>query len=199
MAVDNIQSGPRSRRRIGWSRFVVPAALLSAVVLAPSKVSAEAVSEREQAVKAAFLFHFTQFVEWPAEATPPAGSPIRIGILHADPIGRVLMEIVRDEKVNDRPIEVVQLDRVEDATDCQILFIPRRARESQREAIGRLGHLPILLVSENPAFVREGGAISLVRKAERVEILINRDSLKEAGLTANARLLRLAEIVGRRS
>ena len=79
----------------------------------------------EYEVKAAFLFNFTQFVDWPATAFPAAASPIRIGVLGDDPFGEILEQTVRDETVKSRKIVIVRSRRVEDLTNCHVLFIAK--------------------------------------------------------------------------
>src|SRR5579862_9819974 len=79
-------------------------------------------------VEAVFLFNFSQFVDWPAQAFPDPGSPIVIGVLGSDPFGATLDEVVRGEVVNGRPLVVRRFQRIEQLTDCQILFISRSER-----------------------------------------------------------------------
>lgn len=178
-----------------WSRGLALAALMASVG-SICHGQTDAADRREYAIKAAFLFHFTQFVVWPPEAMPPPGEPIRIGVVHSNPFGDMLEEIVRDETVEGREIEVVQVATVEEARQTQILFIPRTTPKPLRQALRDLEKEPILLVSDDVSFLRCGGMIALVRDKARVGILINRSALDEAGLSASSRLLRLAQTAG---
>src|SRR2546421_10219007 len=85
--------------------------------------SAQTGPSREYQVKAVFLFNFAQFVEWPPAAFAGANSPLVIGILGQDPFGAYLDETVRNEKVNNRLLEIQRYHRVEDIKTCHILFI----------------------------------------------------------------------------
>lgn len=149
-------------------------------------------ADREYALKAAFLFHFTQFVEWPEEARPAADEPLRIGVLNPNPFGTILDEIVAGETVGGRPVEVRYFDRPDPAEPPHILFIPAAARERRREALDELKNRPVLLVGEDRDFLRDGGLVSLIREENRVAITLSRRALDRSGLTVSSRLLRLA-------
>lgn len=150
---------------------------------------------REYAIKAAFLFHFTQFITWPESALSGEGEPLRIAVFQPNPFGQVLEQIVEDKLVQGRPIEIRYINDVADAEGAQIVFIPQSANVS-REIIDRLSGQPVLLVGEDREFIRNGGMVALVRTGERVAIIIDRDTLQRAGLDASSRLLRLAQTVG---
>ncbi|MEO7347924.1 MAG: YfiR family protein, partial [Opitutaceae bacterium] len=86
---------------LGWPAGLIGLALLCLVQPA---ASAQPATSDEYKVKAAFLFNFAQFVEWPAQAFRPADAPLVIGILGDDPFGPYLDELVRGEKVGKRPL-----------------------------------------------------------------------------------------------
>ncbi len=80
---------------------------------------------REYDLKAAFLFNFAQFVEWPASAFVSADEPFTIGVLGEDPFGAALDDVIRNERVNGRPLVVRRCRSVDDSKGCQILFISK--------------------------------------------------------------------------
>src|SRR6266511_1371189 len=86
-------------------------------------VCAEDAPPSEYQLKAAFLFNFVKFVEWPPAASANAKSPIIIGILGDNPFGNDLARTIRGKTVNDRPLEVKKFPSVSEATNCHILFI----------------------------------------------------------------------------
>src|SRR6187551_312193 len=99
-------------------------ALLGLLLLAlgtPAALPAQV--SREYDVKAAFLYNFITFTEWPEEAFSTPASPYVIGVLGDDPFGRALDEIVNGERIKGRPLVVRRVDQVGDARRCHILFI----------------------------------------------------------------------------
>ena len=83
---------------------------------------AHSVSPTEYQVKAAFIYNFAKFVEWPAEALPE-NRPFVIGIIGHDPFGGLIYEAVSGKTVRDRKIVVNRFSKIEDAVDSHILFI----------------------------------------------------------------------------
>jgi hypothetical protein len=112
------------RHQRASARLVAP---LAAVIAFTSSVlgAAEAGGKltREYDLKAAFLFNFAQFVEWPPEAFPDAGAPFVIGILGEDPFGKSLDEIVTNETVRNRKIVVRRYRNVQEISTSHILYI----------------------------------------------------------------------------
>ena len=150
-------------------------------------------ASREYSVKAAFLYNFATFVEWPAPL-PPAGAPFVIGVLGDDPFGATLDEIVAGERVAGHPMVVRRFSRAEDVHSCQILFIS--ASESHRlpEILRRFEGQPVLTVSDLPGFAGAGGGIQFITDT-RVGIIIDPAALRAAGLGVSSKLLRLARVV----
>lgn len=193
MRLTGHQSRKDQRLPVAWSRCLAVVAFLVSMALTPLSAQTQEPVQREYAIKAAFLFHFTQFITWPPENLPPPGTPFKIAVFEPNPFGAVLEEIVREETVNGHRIEVVYPSSIEEAANAHILFLPGSARKAQDAAIAALGDKPVLLVSEAADFVQNGGMVALVRRGSRVAILINREALEKGGLSASSRLLRLAQ------
>lgn len=139
----------------------------------------------EYRVKAAYLFNFVRFVEWPAEA--PAG-PVTICIAGRNPFGDVLADTVRGETVGGRPI----VSRVIADPDpgCDVLFIPRGMAPAAWLRGSRAK--PTLTVGEHDGFVEQGGMINFVQDGRNVRFQIEGDAASRAGLRISSRLLRLS-------
>src|ERR1043165_9134092 len=107
--------------------FVGLAALLLMLAATPAPLrSAEpSAPSYEYQVKAAFLFNFAQFAEWPARAFADAKAPLVIGILGDDPFGSYLDELVRDEKVGERSFLIRRYRDIREVQGCHILFVSR--------------------------------------------------------------------------
>jgi len=151
---------------------------------------------REYDLKAAFLYNFSAFVEWPDSAFARPDSPFVIGVLGADPFGTALDEIVAGEHVNGRPVVVERFNRPEGTADCQIVFISSSERRRLREILHYFRNRPVLTVADMPNFVDEGGSIGFTAGLH-VGIKINPDPLRAAHLSMSPKLLRLAEVVAR--
>jgi hypothetical protein len=149
---------------------------------------------REYQLKAAFLFNFTQFVEWPSESLSEPSTPLVIGILGEDPFGSYLDEIVANEKIDTHPLEIRRFRAESDVTQCHILFINLKGNAAQSEVFTSLKRKSILTVGDTDRFIRNGGMIRFVNENNKIRIRIDLEATKQAGLTISPKLLRLAEI-----
>ncbi len=148
-------------------------------------------------MKAVFLFNFTRFVDWP-EIPARAGSPLVIGVLGQDPFGTALDAVVKGEGVAGRRLVVKRIERVEDAVECDEIFVAASEEPRLGRILEVLDGKPVLTVSDIPGFAARGGMIGLVPSDGRVKIQINPGEAKAAGLRISSKLLRPAEIVSTR-
>jgi hypothetical protein len=157
-------------------------------------LSAQKPPSREYQIKAVFLFNFTQFVEWPANALQPK-APLVIGILGEDFFGSYLQEIISAEQVNGHPLTIQRYSQIEEIKTCHILFISK-SEKSRIEAItSGLKGRNILTVSDVDNFIKQGGMIRFYTVDNKIQLRINPDAAKEANLIISSKLLRLAQIV----
>jgi hypothetical protein len=169
--------------------------LLLLLALGRGATWAEAPSASEYEVKAAFLYNFAKFVEWPPAAFADQSSALVIGVLGDDPFGVDLDRVVEDKTVNGRALVVRRFKRLEDLTACHILFVS--ASES-----GRLAHIldllrksSVLTVDESDQFVHLGGIINFTMRDSKVHFVINVDAAQQAGLKVSSKLLKVADAV----
>lgn len=168
----------------------------AAAALAGVEVRAgEASPSLEYRVKAAFLFNFAKFVEWPPGAFSSPTSPILISVLGTDPFGDILAETVRDKTINGRRIVVERSDDVERVKTCHIVFISQSEEERLGSILSHLEHSYALTVSEMERFVHMGGGINLITEKEKVRFEINVAPAERAGLRISSKLLNLATVV----
>lgn len=166
--------------------------LWAATAISPAPASP--VASTEYQVKAAFLYNFAKFVEWPPEALPE-GRPFVIGILGQDPFGSALDEAAAGRTIRERRIAVRRLSKLDEAADSHILFISESEGEALPRILKRLGSAPVLTVSDLPRFAEQGGMVQLVMEQSRVRFAINVASVERAGLKPSSQLLKLARIV----
>ncbi len=165
-------------------RAVILMALFSVVPMPAANPAAPA-EGLEYRIKAAFLFNFLKFVEWPAPAND--SSPWVIGILGHDPFGDAIDQIVRGKMLNGRKVEVRRYVRVGEVRDCNILFIGR----AEFERSGTPMQPGLLTVGESPGFLKAGGAVNFYLEDNRVHFEIRAEVARFAGLHVSSQLLKL--------
>lgn len=176
-----------------FSFGLVMAALLVSLVPA---FSTQAAAPNEYQIKAVFLFNFTQFVDWPANAFSDAQTPLVIGVLGDDPFGAYLDETVRGEKVKDRPLVVQRYRRLGDIKTCHVLFISRSESARLDQILASLRGRNILTVGDIEGFARRGGMMRFLTQGNKTRLRVNLDAAKAGNLTISSKLLRTADIVG---
>jgi hypothetical protein len=154
---------------------------------------------KEYQVKAAFLYNFTKFVEWPASRFKDTSSPIVIGLFGQNQFGDELAKIVAGRKANGREIEVREIGSAADATSVQIVFIGAGGEQSLGETLATLDAAGVLTVGESPQFIAAGGMINFVVEADKIRFEINLGASERAGLKISAQLLKLATAVHKKS
>jgi len=146
----------------------------------------------EYQVKAAFLFNFSKFLEWPPEVMGEPGEPFIIGVLGKDPFGSNLDEIIEGEKIMDHPMIVKRFNSAEQIDKCHILFIHVPGKTS--EALNALKGKNVLTVSDDNEFNTYGGIIRFYTENEMIRLQINIGAAKAANLNVSSKLLRIAKI-----
>jgi hypothetical protein len=159
-------------------RIVALAALLSG--LPHALASGDTAPEYQ--VKAAFLYNFLKFVEWPEDK---GSSAWVLGIVGRDPFGNQLEETVRGKQVNGRPIVVRHFARMAEVQACHIVFIP----SAEFGRAGARSQPGVLLVGESPGFLDAGGAINFYLEDNRVRFGIQASNA--VGVRISAQLLKL--------
>lgn len=155
----------------------------------------EPAAPSEYQVKAAFLYNFAKFIEWPARVFPATNSPITIGILGGNPFDGDLKRTVQNKVANGHPVLVQSLSSANDPAlkRCQIVFIQPADKTRLEEDLEALKSLPILSVSETEGFTRSGGMINFVMEGKKVRFEINDPAATAAGLKISSKLLNLAK------
>ena len=172
--------------------FRLVTAALAGMLLAPG-VDAQMIDEYQ--VKAAFLYNFAKFVEWPPEAFKTSRDPIRICVLGHNPFGGFLEEAIHGKSIEGRAFVFRQVSGTEEATGCQILFIGSSDTRRFRSLAQSLKPAGILTVGETQGFASDGGVINFKLEDGRVRFEINVDAAEHAQLHISSKLLGLAQIV----
>lgn len=149
----------------------------------------------EYQLKAAFLFNFAKFVEWPASDFSSPHSEFSICILGADPFGRAIDDILRGQTIEGRAVTVVRVRQLADVRNCQIAFISPTEKSRLQDILQSVRGRNVLLVGESPGFAAAGGAIQFRMQNDRVRFSINLEAAERAGLRISSKLLSLATII----
>jgi hypothetical protein len=146
-------------------------------------------------VKAAFLFNFGKFVEWPAQAFADTGENFIVGVLGDDPFGAILDETIVGKTVQGKKLVAKRFSRVKDVSRCHILFISSSEEARLTEILSALGHSSVLTVAEMPEFARRGGIIRFRMENNKVRFEINLSAAQRARLSVRSQLLKLGSVV----
>ena len=155
---------------------------------APAQIS------REYLIKAALLYNFAKFAEWPAASFANDSDTLRICVLGDDPFGPALGSI-NGRTVRDRTLLAAPIARIEDAAACHILFVSASERDRLATILDTVGELPVLTVADMGRFTSSGGIVALKTAEDRSRLEINVGAAKRAGVRLSSKLLRLADTV----
>jgi hypothetical protein len=164
------------------------------LLLLVAPIGAQAQSKEYQ-IKAAFLYNFAQFVDWPATAFADSAAPFYIGILGDDPFGAALDETIQGEAINNHKIIVVRSQNVADLKNCEMIFVSKSEKKHVTEILSDLDSKPILKVSEVDGFAQDGGSINFYLEGTKVRFEINPSATQSDGLKISSQLLSLGKIV----
>jgi len=179
-----------SHRR--FRRSISSAALWFAVLLCLSATSlAQQVHPTESQVKAAYLFNFGKFVQWPLDHGP-SGDSFQLCVLGQDPFGPVLDATVAGESISARKIAVVRISKVSEAAPCKVLYISASETSRLGQILEATRHSGTLTVSDIPHFVERGGIIGFVKQQDRIRFEVNRSAAEDSHLTLSSELLKVA-------
>jgi hypothetical protein len=155
----------------------------------PAPARAES-TPREYEIKAAFIYNFVKFVDWPSLP----GSTITVGVLGSNPFGNALSTI-NGKSVKGKTLVVKQVGSMQEAGACQVLFISPSEAGRLHSVLETLRTASVLTVGESRGFAREGGIINFTLQDDKIRFEINPTAAERARLSISSQLLRLAKIV----
>jgi hypothetical protein len=169
------------------------ALVMLAIVVSSAAKPALAQGSIEYDIKAAFLYNFTKFIEWPAL---PAGSePFRICVIGDPAFAQAVDRIIDGEAVQGHPLQRLDPQTPQEARDCGILYVGAAETDRGMRIAAAVRQAPVLVVGEGPRFVSQGGAIAFVLENNRVRFDVNTAATSRAGLKVSSKLLRVARNV----
>jgi hypothetical protein len=169
------------------------ALLVWAVLLSPLCTHSQP-DGNEYQVKAAFLFDFGKFIEWPESSFVGDRSPFSICVVGKDPFGSAL-DALRGKLIGHRQVAVWRIKNAGAGWGCQVVFVSASEKSEFDAIFHTLRGSNALLVSDTSGFAAAGGAIELTVEHDHVRFIINPDAIQRAGLRVSSQLLALAKIV----
>ncbi|MDD5327386.1 MAG: YfiR family protein [Phycisphaerae bacterium] len=171
-----------------------------------ARAGADSTSSQEYQVKAAFLYNFLQFIDWPEDKSADNNQPLTIGIVGKDPFGDAF-EPIKDKKVKDRSVLIKRFNSLEDlkkavennktqpetCTKCHLLFICSSEQENLKEILNLVKDYNVLTVGEMKGFLEAGGIINFLVVENKIRFEINTSAAERAKLEIRSQLLRLAK------
>jgi hypothetical protein len=175
------------------SRFVINVLILAFLFFAGSPVflfSDGDSGPTEYQVKAAFLYYFVKFVEWPADLP----DPITICVLGEDPFGPVLERTIKGKQVGGKHLSIKRSRDLANLNSCQILFVSSSEKDRFPEIFDTLGNAAILTVGDTDDFSQLGGIINFFIEENKVHFEINLNAASGARLKISSKLLNVARV-----
>lgn len=184
--------------------FILSLALAASLLTAagPRLLAQPAVIDREYEIKAAYLYNFGLYIEWPKNAFP-GDDKFVIGVLGPNPFGGSLDAIAAKKTIQGKKIVVRKFASIKDYQPCHILFISgeadaqadeKTAEERAKAALEKTKGSPVLLVADTMGLAQKGVMMNFVIEENKINIEVNLDAAKRAGLKISSKLLGLSII-----
>lgn len=174
-------------------RNFIAALAVGGSVFAPMPLYAD--SSKESLVKAAFIYNFVKFVEWPASKSINQQSSIDICVLGDSTLGSTAQVFKAASTAKLTLALVVEPDAKKIASHCHIVFISQSETIHFNEIIEMLKGQPVLTVSDMDNFAQQGGMIGFVTSENKIKVEVNTKAVIKAGLRVDAQLLEIAKRV----
>ena len=174
---------------------LIAALLLAAALMAPGSLAAQAPRAAEVQIKAAFLYKFGGFVEWPAASFARPDSPFTIGVLGADAMAAELERVAAGRTVQGRPVAVHKLRRGEPPAGLHVLFVGQQEAAKLAEVLAAVKGTMPLVVTDSENGLAQGSMINFVSSEDKVRFDVALPPAERGQLRISARLLAVARKV----
>ncbi|HEY1921453.1 MAG TPA: YfiR family protein [Tepidisphaeraceae bacterium] len=145
-------------------------------------------------IKAAFIYNFAQFTQWPDSAFTSGDSPFVLAFIGDSELGPALQQVLQGKSIAGHPIVLKHLDSASQISGCHLLFIPDSEESHLDDIFNAVGNQPILTVGETTKFMQAGGIIRFFIADGRIRFEIDPDAADKATLRLSSRLMSLATI-----
>lgn len=152
----------------------------------------------EYSVKAGYLYNFSKYVAWPAEAFPAPGAPLLICIVGEDPFAGKLDQAVAGRTAGDgRRLQVKRISSAEPEAlrACQMAFVSKSEKHHAEEIISAVKGAPVFAVADFSSFAEQGGIANLRIEGTKVKVDLNMSAANRGNLKVSGRLQQVANLV----
>lgn len=160
--------------------------------------SAEITGSKEHELKAAFIYNFTKFIEWPANSFADPNAPFVIAFTGNVRGTAELQQIARERKVQGRVLLIKTIKAAEEARGAQVLYLAAADLPRAKDWLDAVRGAGVLTIGNSESFLDDGGMISFMIEGEKIRFGINMDPADAAGLKVSAQLQKLAKTVRRK-
>lgn len=176
------------------SRYNFPSLFLALLLIFHGDLRAQS-QAGEYSVKAAFLFNFAKFIEWPADSFKSPTDPMTYCVAGEDTFGELLDQALAGKTIGEHAVRLLRPKKPEDADACQIIFLASKQEKLSARFLERLKDHSVLTVGEADDFLKQGGIIRFVLDDNKVRFEISLTNADHAKLKVSSRLLALARNV----
>lgn len=148
----------------------------------------------ESQAKAAFVYNFVKFVDWPKEAFSDNRAPIIVGLVGEDSTNSAIDQTINGKTANGRRLLIKRFPTFRSITRCHILFIGSSQKDNLRQILAAVGP-SVLTIGETERFAQMGGIINFTTVDHKLRFEINPAAAEKAGLKISAKLLSLALVI----
>jgi len=200
---ENVRGKRADRFSHPGKRFVMIGKIFSLIVMIlvatmsnPVFIShAQPLIAREYEIKAAFIYNFAKFTDWPdGTFTDDTNATITLCVICQDSFDDIV-DSLRGKIVKNKKLVVKQCKQVQNIDECQIIFIRSSDSIKWRQTLETVENRKVLTIGEMEGFAQFGGMINFIIVNNKVRFEINIDAAKRAGLKLSSKLLKLANIV----
>ena len=149
----------------------------------------------EYQIKAAYLYNFAKFVDWPADKLADGSGPILVGVMGRDPFGSLLDGAFQGKTVRGHSLEVRRVSELAELKQCHMVFISEPERRRLGEILQSLGTEGVLTIGEMRQFAEQGGMVNFTTEDNKVRLEINVGATDRAGIKISSQLLKLARVI----
>lgn len=167
-------------------------ALVAGIILCgPVAFAQDSSLQIEKKVKAGLIYNFLKYTDWPDDAAL-GNRTIRLCLLGGNPFDGALNPL-EGRTAQNRPIDIANIDHIEDGKSCHLLFIHRNLRKSLPDYLTQMDAHPVLLISDMQDFTKMGGMVEFATEDGYINIHVNKDALKKSRVVIQDRLLKLSK------
>jgi hypothetical protein len=198
MAVLKGSGGDEALRSTGWYGLTIAARFLVLLLVCcalPCQGAGSDTTSRENPIKAAFLFNFARFIDWPQHAFS-ASENLVIAVAGSPAMLSILTDIAKEERVSDRKVSVMTVQSMATPPKCHILYVSASLDgASATTLLSRVRQPGVLTVGDSANFISTGGIIRFYLVDRKIHFEIGVDRAARAGLRIGSQLLRLGRII----